>query len=131
MLERTYFIHLIEPFTGNIDRAVSLQRKVYLADSGILNQLARMTGGQLFENTIATQLTKLGTVNFFQKRGGHEIDFILDDKQAVEVKETPTSQHLSTLQYRAKTLEISEAIMIGRYPPGSAFRDFVWGGCVF
>ena len=37
----TYFIHRIPAFTTNKDREISLQRKVYLADTGLLSVLGR------------------------------------------------------------------------------------------
>lgn len=132
LLEHTYFIHLIEPFSENIDRAIALQQKIYLADTGLASQLAQLNSGSLFENAVALQLLKLeNSVNYFQRKGGYEIDFVLNKKTAVEVKETPVPQDLKTLQDRALSIGLSDHILIGRYPPGSEFSNFVWAGSVF
>lgn len=131
LLEKTYFLHLIRPFSRNLDRAISLQQKVYLADTGLANQLAQLDSGALFENAIAQQLLKIGELNYFQLKSGPEIDFILDKKTAIEVKETPTPSHLMTLEKRATSLGLEEIRLVGRYPPGSDFTDFTWGGNIF
>ncbi|RMG16242.1 MAG: DUF4143 domain-containing protein, partial [Bacteroidetes bacterium] len=130
LLEKTYFLYLISPYSGSIDRAIAKQQKVYLADTGIVNKLAQVDSGALFENAIALQLKKLGSLAYFQLKSGQEIDFILDKNSAFEVKETPTESDLKTLQKRARLLNIRQAQLIGRYPPGNGFDEFIWGGCV-
>ncbi|MCC6726780.1 MAG: DUF4143 domain-containing protein, partial [Saprospiraceae bacterium] len=101
------------------------------ADNGLVNQLAQVGSGAAFENSIATQLLRLGKVNYFQKKTGQEIDFILNEKTAIEVKETPGPSDIKTLLLRAGELGISESIVVGRHPPGIDFSGFVWGGCIF
>ena len=132
LLRYTYFILVVEPFTTNPDRAIAHQPKLYVSDSGLLNRLAQVSSGALFENAIANQLAQAGTLQYYQtSRNGTEIDFILNGKQAFEVKETPTAQDLATLHYRAKSASITEAGLIGRYPPVSGFRNFMWGGNIY
>ena len=131
LLERTYFLHLVRPFSGSIDRAIAKQPKVYLADTGLANQLAKLDSGSLFENAIALQLLKTGEINFFQLKSGPEIDFILDKKACIEVKETPTKSDLKRLQDRSGYLGLKDTLLVGRYPPGSGFEEFTWGGVIF
>ncbi|MBK8703151.1 MAG: hypothetical protein IPN33_05710 [Saprospiraceae bacterium] len=47
------------------------------------------------------------------------------------MKETSGPSDLKTLQSRAESLGIGDYMLIGRYPPGIDFQEFVWGGCVF
>ena len=131
LLERTYFLHLIKPYSGSIDRAIAKQPKVYLADTGLVNQLAQIEGGAIFENSIALQLKSLGKLNYFQLKTGQEIDFILNEEYAFEVKETPLQKDLNTLTRRAELLKIEKANLIGRYPPKNGFENFIWGGTIF
>ncbi len=131
LLEKTYFIHLVEPFTTNADRAIAVQKKVYLADTGLILPLAQVNSGAQFENSIALQLFKIGKINYFQKKNGQEIDFILDQKTAIEVKETPIPQDARLLSAKAQGIGLKESWLIGRYPPGSDFTEFIWGGTVF
>ncbi|MDP5171893.1 MAG: ATP-binding protein [Bacteroidia bacterium] len=130
LLERTYFLHLIKPYSANTDRAIAVQPKMYLADTGLISQLAQVSSGALFENAIALQLMRLGSLSYFQLKTGQEIDFILDRQTAIEVKETPTPSDSSVLVARATSLGLQETQLIGRYPPRSEFMDFIWGGMV-
>jgi hypothetical protein len=59
--------------------------------------------------------------------GGEGIDLSLDEKLAIEVKETFGPSDLKKLRGRAASIEIPESCLIGGSPHGSDFRDFVWG----
>ena len=132
LLEYTYFIRVVEPFTANPDRAIAHQPKLYLSDSGLLNRLAQISSGALFENAIANQLAQAGTLQYFQtSRTGTEIDFILNGKQAFEVKETPTPHDLATLDYRSKAAGVPKFALVGHHRPASGYRDFIWGGNIY
>ena len=131
LLEYTYFIKTIRPFTKNPDREISLQRKMYFSDNGILNILGQVSTGQQFENAIAIQLSALGELKYYQRKTGQEIDFILNDTEAIEVKETPTGPDLVSISKKAKYLGIQKYSLIGRYYPLSDFREFTWGSTVF
>lgn len=128
LLEHTYFIQTVPAFSRSADRDIAQQRKIYLSDTGLLNQLTRVSGGQLFENAIANQLRWLGTVQFYQRKTGQEIDFILNEQIAVEVKETPTPSDLKTLQKRALSIGLTETTLVSRLPASTDFNEFVWGG---
>lgn len=131
LFQATYFLHLVTPYSTNPDRSIAVQPKLYIADNGLVNPFAQVSGGALLENSIANQLLRLGQVNYFQTKTGQEIDFILNQSQTIEVKETPGEFDLKTLQSRAASIGLSETLLIGRFPPGSDFGDWVWGGCVF
>ena len=128
LLEYTYFVKFISAFSSNPDREVKMQQKVYLADTGLLQTLSQVSSGQVFENAVAIQLSRLGELQYYQKLSGQEIDFILDRKVAIEVKETPSPKDLAILKSRAALLPISETRLIARYAPALDFKDFYWGG---
>lgn len=128
LLEYTYFVKFISAFSSNPDREVKMQQKVYLADTGLLQTLSQVSSGQVFENAVAVQLSRLGELQYYQKLSGQEIDFILDRKVAIEVKETPSPKDLAILKSRAASLPISETRLIVRYAPALDFKDFYWGG---
>lgn len=132
LLEHTYLIYQASPFTKNIDREISLQKKLYFSDTGILNVLAgdQLSSGQIFENVIAAQLKSQGTLQYYQKKSGQEIDFIFDERIAIEVKETPTQQDKKSLEQRALAIGINKNFLIGRNST-SNFSDFLWGGNIF
>lgn len=128
LFEYTYFIQRIPAFTTNKDREISLQKKVYLADTGLLSVLGQVSSGQQFENAVAVQLARLGQVSYYQRRTGQEIDFILDQTTAIEVKETPTPHDLNVLKDRASSIGLSQHWLVGRKAPGGPFGDWYWGG---
>lgn len=85
-LEHTYFIFLIDPFSKNSDREVSGAKKVYLCDTGMIKILGGADAGSIFENSVFANLKKYGAINYYQRRTGAEIDFIIDKKIALEAK---------------------------------------------
>lgn len=133
LLESTYFIYLIKPFTRNIDKEISQQPKIYFSDTGILNALAakQISSGQLFENAIAAQLKSQGQLQYFQKKNGQEIDFILDGKLAIEVKQTATRQDNIVLKERADSINIKNTTLVSWQIPTDAFESFTWGGSIY
>lgn len=111
-LESTYFVSFIHPFSKNVDREVSGGRKVYLCDNGILNNFAKISEGSLFENAVFLNLKKCGGMNYYQKRSGAEIDFILNSKIALEVKLTGTEYDIKRLARTSKSLRIKQSYLI-------------------
>ena len=128
LLEYTYFIHKVPPFTKNKDKEISGQSKLYFADTGILQILAQVSSGQVFENMIALQLKAKGNIAYYQRKTGQEIDFVINESIGVEVKETPSDRDLKVLRQRSSELELKETMLIGRNAPGSGFNDWYWGG---
>jgi predicted AAA+ superfamily ATPase len=41
LLEHTYFVHTISPFTRGIDKELTMQPKLYFTDTGVLNKLQK------------------------------------------------------------------------------------------
>jgi predicted AAA+ superfamily ATPase len=133
LLEQTYLIYQIPPFTRNIDKEISQQKKLYFADTGLLRVLAenQLSSGQIFENAIAAQLKPLGDLQYYQKKSGQEIDFIFNGNTALEVKETPLEQHRNELRRRANSISLERQFLIGRFPPPDGFDEFYWGGILY
>jgi uncharacterized protein len=131
LLEYTYLIKTIAPFAKGIDKEITKQPKLYFADNGLLNICGQTSSGAIFENAIALQLSYIGELNYYEKSSGTEIDFILNKASAIEVKETPSSFDVNTVNKRAKPLELENNFVIGRHLAPSNFNDFIWGGNVF
>lgn len=128
LLEYTYFIHRIPTFTKNKDKEISGQTKLYFADTGILQILAQVSSGQVFENMIALQLKAKGNLAYYQRKTGQEIDFILNEKVGIEVKETPSDRDLKVLIHRSTELSLESTMLIARHAANSDFKDWFWGG---
>ncbi len=111
-LERIFFLRLLPKFSKSIDRSVSGGKKVYFSDTGILNLVAKVTDGQLFETAVANQLTYYGELSFYNKRNKSEIDFILNKEIAFEVKQKALEPDYKKLQNLAGELGITRQYVI-------------------
>ena len=128
--EQTYLIRQIPTFVTNADREIVLQKKLYFSDNGILNTLGNIGSGAILENAVANQLIYRGNVKYYAKKTGQEIDFILDEETAFEVKETPAPQDLRTLQQRSAQIGLGKSVLVGLFQTNPQFTDFVWAGNV-
>lgn len=113
-LESTYFIKLVSPFSRNRDSEIRRSRKFYLCDTGLINRFAKLHEGLLFENAVFSALRLGGEVNYYQKKSGAEIDFVLDKKYAFEVKINPRKQDLNKLRNIANELKIKDYKIVSR-----------------
>jgi len=108
-LQGVFLIKLIPKYSHSIDRSVAGGRKVYFTDSGLLNIIGKVNEGQLFENTVANQLSHYGGLTYYNKRNTAEIDFIIDKELAFEVKLNATKKDLEKLcRYWLVTKKYSE-----------------------
>jgi uncharacterized protein len=97
----------------NIDREISGSRKAYFSDHGILQWMHPLPMGTVLENAILAQIKpKVSSIHYYQKRNGKEIDFILDKKVAIEIKETGTQSDYAQLKKLCETIGIAEYYII-------------------
>jgi predicted AAA+ superfamily ATPase len=113
-LEGTYFIKIVRPYTTNRDVEIRKAGKVYVCDTGLVRQFAQVDEGALFENTVYWNLCKKGTVQYYQRKNGVEIDFVLQQRQAFEVKLHPVKEDMNKLQALGKDIEIEKINIVGR-----------------
>ena len=113
-LENTYFIKLVRPFSRSRDTEIRSIPKFYLCDSGMINQFARVSEGAVFENAIFSALRTKGEINYYQKKSGIEIDFILDKKYPYEVKITPDKQDIKKLDVLTKELKLKDYKIVSK-----------------
>lgn len=97
-LESTYFIHLVSPYSKSVDREVSGASKVYMCDTGLVNMFGKVSAGSILENAVFLNLRKYGKVNYYEKRKGGEIDFIINEKVAIEVKNKAIPEYIDSLK---------------------------------
>ena len=127
LLQNTFVITRLPVLAKNPDREIVKAPKIFINDNGLLNQLAEVSSGVQFENAVFNQLKFHGKLQYYSLKTGKEIDFILNGKTALEVKETATPQDLNQLKNLSKNINISKNIIVSRHP-SPTFRDFVWGG---
>ncbi|MCP5105178.1 MAG: ATP-binding protein [bacterium] len=114
-LEKTYFIFLLSPYSRNVDKEVRSTKKVYFCDNGILNQFARISEGSLLENAVYHNIKKYGKINYYQRRSGVEIDFVLPEANiAVEVKRNGRPGDYRKLSTLAESLGITDYYVISQ-----------------
>ncbi len=111
-LEGTFFLSLLPKFTRSIDRSVAGGKKVYFSDTGLLNLVTDTSQGQLLETTVANQLQHYGKVSYYNKRNTAEIDFILNEEIAFEVKQKAIAQDLHKLQKLADNLNVPQHYIV-------------------
>lgn len=113
-LENTYFIKLIRPFSRSRDTEIRSAPKVYLCDSGLANHFAKVSEGALFENIIFAALRQRGEVNYYQRKSGVEIDFILNKEEAYEIKISPDERDSEKLRVLADELKLKKYKIVSR-----------------
>jgi hypothetical protein len=113
-LEDTYLIKTIKPFSKGKDIEVRKMPKVYICDCGLVNNFAKLDEGALFENNIFQNLRIKGEINYYQRKSGVEIDFILNKNTAIEVKINPSRQDLNKLLRITAELGIKESFIVSK-----------------
>src|SRR3989344_2291386 len=113
-LEGTYFIHCIKPYSKSIDVEVRGSEKVYVCDSGLLNNTVNASDGALFENNIFQLLRPRGTLHYYQGSKTKEIDFIVNRKEAYEVKLHGSKQDVGYLEGISKELGIKKYKLVSK-----------------
>lgn len=127
--EKTYLIKTVSVYTRSVDREIVKSRKLYFCDTGLANTLAELSSGAQFENTLFNQFARIGQVQYYALKTGHEIDFILDNKFAVEAKETPVEGDLTHLSNMSSSAGLSDFRLVGRHQ-SPKFFDYIWAGSI-
>ncbi|KAF0108355.1 MAG: Uncharacterized protein FD146_929 [Anaerolineaceae bacterium] len=117
-LEGTYFIKVVTPYTTNKDVEIRKAGKLYVCDTGLVRRFAQVDEGALFENAVYWNLYQKGNIQYYQRKNGVEIDFVLDQQQAYEVKLHPEKEDMTRLQALGKEIGIEKTNIVGRdYAP--------------
>ncbi len=97
VMEKSFHVSLVRPFYKNIRKELTKMPKVYFHDLGLRNFFVdnfesfetREDKGALLENAVFRQLIEaheLERINFWRTTQQNEIDFVIEDKIAFEVK---------------------------------------------
>lgn len=117
-LEGTYFIKVVRPYTTNKDVEIRKAGKLYVCDTGLVRRFSQVDEGALFENAVYWNIQQKGTVQYYQRKNGVEIDFVLNQRQAYEVKLHPVKEDMNKLQALGKDIGIEKTNIVGReYAP--------------
>lgn len=111
-LKATYLIDLISPYSQKERIAIRKAKKIYFVDWGLAGKIANLTAGQRLENCIFHLLRLKGSLSYFRKKSGVEIDFILNKKIAFEVKRRPAKSDCNLLQRVFSDIGLKEAYLV-------------------
>ncbi|OGV47394.1 MAG: ATPase, partial [Legionellales bacterium RIFCSPHIGHO2_12_FULL_42_9] len=156
ILEDTFLGFLVEPWQHSVKRKPIATARFYYFDTGVKNRLARINAipmqsdlfGQAFEHFIAMELRayisysrKKLPLYFWRTAEGYEVDFILGDRLAIEVKTTNkiSSKHLKGLKYLMEENKIDNYYLVSQDPialkdggihilPWENFIKHLWDG---
>ena len=123
LLENTYVIRLVRPYSRNIRSELIKSPKVFLYDSGITSLLWMKTFpntilGNLFETSVFSELvktTKKSALYFWRTKDKKEIDFILrkeDTLSPIEVKLSAIHLKNTAINYFTKNYACKKSYCI-------------------
>ncbi|MEW6606783.1 MAG: ATP-binding protein [bacterium] len=113
-LQDTFFITLVPPFTGSMDKLVSKAKKGYFCDTGIVSEFAKVSDGALCENAVFNALSQFNNIHYYQRRSGREIDFILDSRIGIEVKLKGIPGDFERLKTISTTIGLPECYVVSK-----------------
>jgi predicted AAA+ superfamily ATPase len=156
ILEDTLIGTLLPPFGRTIHRKAVSAAKFYFFDLGVCNHLAGRTNispktelfGKSFEHLVFTELRAWlhysrdhRPLTFWRDYAGHEVDFLIGDNTAIEVKSTSqvNEHHLKGLLWFSKETTLKHRIIVSLDPsprqlcgidvlPWKEFLGRLWAG---
>lgn len=155
ILEDTLIGALLEPFTNTTKRKAIQTAKFYFFDVGVCNALAGRTNvrpktelfGKVLEHFIFTELRAClayhndkRPMTFWRATSKQEVDFLIGDEVAIEVKGTDcvTEKHLAGLKALSEEMRFKHQIVVSmdahprkigniRVMPVRRFLEALWG----
>lgn len=130
VLEETFVVHVIRPFSSHTPTEIVSAPKVYAFDTGFVchakgkAELAAEDFGFFWEHCILNELhghLQTRSINYWRDKSGHEVDFVLRDKKnnsitAIECKFS-ISEDTGSLKPIGRNFEAFRSI----YPRGKNF----------
>ena len=140
ILEDTLIGSVLEPFTGTVKRKAISTAKFYFFDIGVSNILAERSHikikselfGKAFEHFIFLELTAYlhysrnkNKLTFWRSKAGHEVDFLIGNRIAIEVKgaDSVSNKHLKGLKALAEEINLQQQIVVSLDPGARTIGD--------
>lgn len=111
-LQKSYLLSLLPKFSKSADRRVAGGQKVFLCDSGLVNILGKVSQGQLFENAVFQNLHPQHALNFYDRQGRSEIDFVVDQSVGLEVKLSSSKQEIANFNKRLRGAKLESGYLV-------------------
>ena len=129
LLEKSYLIRSLPVLAKSPDREIVKARKVYFLDNGLAALSGGLSSGACFENAVFNQLLHHGELAYYQRKTGHEIDFVLGGHSAYEAKETGMVADVSKIRHLSQQVGIPAGYVVARHV-SQPFEGLVWGGFI-
>lgn len=125
-LEGTYLFKTIRPYSKSRSNELRKVPKIYVCDTGLLNRFSKSNEGTIFENSIFQLLRTKGELNYYQRKSGVEIDFILNKKIAYEIKTNPDISDIKRLETVSQDIGIKDFYVVSKkYSP--ELKNVIYG----
>jgi len=123
ILQQTYILKLINPFSGNIRSELFKTPKIFFYDTGLMNMLSKKylpenIEGYVFETAVFSDLIKnysQNNINYWRTMDKKEIDFILSLKNKtipIEVKLNSNRLNYTPLKYFSQKYSLKNSYCI-------------------
>jgi predicted AAA+ superfamily ATPase len=138
IMENTYLIKLVRPFSSNIRSELFKLPKIFFYDSGLMQMLwlkglQKELIGNVFETGVFAELVKKYTrdsVFYWRTKDKREIDFVLKIKNIatpVEVKLNFEQFNPSAIKYFNNRYHLNQYKVVGLYgTPKNEFHIYPW-----
>lgn len=124
LLEQTYIIKLVRPYSGNLRSELSKTAKIFFYDTGLmqmlwLKELPKEILGSVFETSVFVELAKkYGTekITYWRTTDKKEIDFVVKSKEGllpIEVKLNFSKFQKTAVEYFIKRYRSSPYKVVG------------------
>lgn len=113
-LEGSYFIQIIRPFGSTSVNEIKKAPKVYVCDTGLVNHFARVTEENLFENSIYQNLMTKGFLQYYERKSGTGLHFVLNEKAGYQVLLHPRKSDATRLLKLGADLALEQYWMVSK-----------------
>ena len=142
ILEDTLIGDVLQPFTGTVKRKAISTAKFYFFDIGVSNILAQRPEiklrtelfGKTFEHFIFLELKAYlhysksrRRLSFWRSKSGYEVDFLIGDEIAIEVKgsDNVSAKHLKGLRALSEDIPQIKKIVVSLDPEPRKLEDTI------
>lgn len=142
ILEETYMLRILQPYSGNLKKRLVKSPKVYIKDPGILNTLLNLHSfedifshpayGSIWEGLVIEHIiqnTKYWEPYFYRTSNGNEIDLILEkgrQRIAIECKNTSSPKVTRGFHLALSELKIKKAFLVAPVNEKYPLKEDVW-----
>jgi predicted AAA+ superfamily ATPase len=123
VLEKSFIIKLIKPFSKNIRKELTKMQKIFFYDLGYRNALYgkfenlsdNVNTGNFLENIFFRLLidNNIEDIRFWRNQNKREVDFIIDEKYAFEIKLKPETANIKKYKKFIETYPEIEFYFVG------------------